>query len=169
VPRQACLDSDLCGLEITNLTDHHDVGVLSKNCAQATSKCHIDLCVDLRLPDPVDEVLDWVLDGHDISAVVVNSFQSRIQRRCLTGTGRSGNENNAVRFVDQVINLLSRLRVHAERHQVESTSLFVEQAKYDAFAVTGRHRRHANIYRTTGNTQGNAAILRQSFLGYVQL
>ncbi len=47
--------------------------------------------------------------------------------------------------------------------------MLVQQAQYDTLAVAGGHRRDAHVDRPAGNAQGDAAVLRQAFLGDVEL
>ena len=54
-------------LEVADLADHDDVGILAQDRAQAARERHLDLRVDLRLADAVDVVLDRILDGHDVA------------------------------------------------------------------------------------------------------
>ncbi len=76
VTGQARLYRDLRGLQVTDLTDHDDVGVLAQDGAQAAREGHFDLGVHLCLTDAVDVILDRVLDGHDVLRVVVQPLQS---------------------------------------------------------------------------------------------
>ena len=74
-----------------------------------------------------------------------------------------------MRFVDQGVDLLLGLGVHAEGHQVQATCLLVEQAQHDALAVTRGHRRDTHVDSAAGNAQRNSAVLRQPFLRDVEL
>jgi hypothetical protein len=58
VPGQARLHGDLRGLEVADLADHDDVGVLAQDRAQRAREIEPDPRVDLRLGDPVEVVLD---------------------------------------------------------------------------------------------------------------
>ena len=51
VPRERRLNGDLRGLEIANLADHDDVGVLPHDGAQRAGKGQIDLRFNLNLVD----------------------------------------------------------------------------------------------------------------------
>jgi rRNA processing protein Gar1 len=52
--------------------------------------------------------------------------------------------------------------VHAERVEVESPGLLVEQAQHDAFAVSRGNGRDADVHRAAGDTQRDATVLRQA-------
>ncbi len=89
VARQARLHRDLGRLEVADLADHHDVGVLAQDCAQAACEGHLDLRVHLRLADAVDVVLDRILDRQDVAREVVDALERRVQRRRLAGARRA--------------------------------------------------------------------------------
>src|ERR1700691_535028 len=94
------LYGDLRRLEITDFSHHDDVGVLAQDGAQPARESHLDLGVDLRLTDAVNEILDRVLDRDDVAGVVIEALKPRIERRRLAGAGGAGDEKNAVRLVD---------------------------------------------------------------------
>ena len=168
VAGERCLHGDLRRLEVADFADHHDVGILAQDGAQTAREGHLDLRVDLRLADAVDVVLDRILDRHDVARVVVEVLEAGIQRGGLAGAGRAGDENDAVRLVEEVGDVRFGLRVHAERRQVQSSGLLVEDTQHDAFAVAGRDGRDAHVHRTAGDLQADASVLRQPFLGDVE-
>ena len=88
----------------------------------------------------------------------------------LARTGRSGDQKYAVRPLDR-FGSSSRSVAGAMPSwcEIELAGLFVEQAQHDALAVAGRNRRHAHVDRTAGDAQADAAVLRQAFLGDVEL
>ncbi len=168
VTGQARLHGDLRGLEVADFADHHHVRVLAQDRAQPARERHLDARVDLRLADAVDVVLDRVLDRHDVARAVVDAIERGIERRRLAGAGRTGDEQDAVRLVDQLVDVPLRGRIHAQRVEVEPARLLVEQAQHDALAVPGRNGRHAHVDRATGDAERDAAVLRQALLGDVE-
>jgi len=92
------------------------------------------------LPDTVNEILDRVLNGHDVAAVVVDAPESGVQRGRFTRTGGSGDQDDTVRFVNQAVDGFLRYFRHTQRCELESTRLFVEESQYDPLAVAGGHR-----------------------------
>src|SRR5687767_7420910 len=52
VTRERGLDGDLCGLEVTDLTDEDDVRILTKERAKGGGKVQSDLLFHLDLIDP---------------------------------------------------------------------------------------------------------------------
>ena len=169
VARQARLHGDLGRLEVADLADHHDVGVLAQDRAQAARERHLDLRVDLRLADAVDVILDRILDGQDVAREVVDALERRVQRRRLAGAGRAGDEQDAVRPMDELVHRGLVAVGHAEARQREPARLLVEQAQHDALAVPRRDRRDAHVDGAARDPQRDAAVLRQALLGDVEL
>ena len=101
--------------------------------------------------------------------VVVQALERRVQRRRLARAGRAGDQQDAVRLVDQLIDELLGLRIHAERGQVEPAGLLVQDTQHHALAVAGRDGRDAHVHRAAGDPQADAAVLRQALLGDVEL
>src|SRR6185436_12150192 len=169
VSRERGLHGDVRGFQVADFADHHHVRVLAQDGAQSAREGHLDLGVHLRLADAVDVVLDRILDRQDVARVVVDALECRVQRRGLAGAGRAGDQEDAVRLVDQLVHLLLRARIHAERAELEAARLLVEQTQYDALAVTRGNRRDAHVDRATRDAQRDAAVLRQTLLRDIQL
>src|ERR1700730_1268101 len=135
VAGEARLYRDLRGLEVTDFADHDHIRILAQDGAQAAGESHLDLGVHLGLADAVDVVLDRILDRHDVARVVVEALESCVERGGLARAGGSGDQQDAVWFVDQLIDELLGARVHAEGVEVELARLLVEDTQYDALAV----------------------------------
>src|SRR5262249_44933063 len=116
----------------------------------------------------VDVVLDRIFHGHDVLGVVVQALERGIERGGLAGAGGTGDQNDAVRLVDELIHGGLGVRIHAEGVQVEPACLLVENTQHHALAVPGGDGRYAYVDRTAGDFQADAAILRQALLGDVE-
>ncbi len=64
-------------------------------------KSQADLAVNLNLADAGLLIFDGIFDGDDLGGVVLDFVECRIERRAFTGTGRPGDEDDAVRPIDQ--------------------------------------------------------------------
>ena len=166
---EARLDGDLRGFEIANFADHHHIRILSQDRAQAARKAHLDLHVDLRLGNAVDQVLDRILHRHDVAAAVVQARERGVQRGGLARAGWSGDEENPVRPMDDAVEPGRGLRIHADLFEFEAPRLFVEQAQYHTLAVAAGNGRDADVYRAVSHFQRNAPVLRQALLCDVEL
>ena len=114
MPGKTRLDRNFSGFEITDLADHHNVRILAQDRPQSSRECHLHLGVDLRLPDAIDEIFNRVFNCHYVAAVIIDARKRCIQSRGLARAGRSCHQNNAVRFVNQIIHQRLGLIVHAE-------------------------------------------------------
>ena len=72
-------------------------------------------------------------------------------------------------LLDQMVESAKRGGRHAEPVERETSGLFVEQTHHHAFTMTRRQRRDAHVHRPAGDAQHDAAILRQTFFGDVEL
>ena len=169
VAGQAGLHGNLRGFKITNLPDHHHVGILPEDGPKPPGEGHVDLGIDLGLADPVDVVLDGVFHREDIASEVVDPFQRRVERGGLAGTGGPGDQEDAVGTMNQFVHPLLVAPGHAQVRQLETPGLLVQQAQHHALAVAGRDGGDAHINRAAGDPQRDTAVLGQTFLGDVQL
>ena len=95
------LHRDLGRLTIADFADHHHVGVLAQDSAQARRKGQPDLGIHLRLADALDSIFDRILDGQDVAAAVVQQAQSGIEGGRLAAAGRARHEDDAIGLVDR--------------------------------------------------------------------
>ena len=84
------------GLDVADLADHDDVGVLAQDRAQDMREAEADLRLDLDLAHAVELVFDGVLDGEELLVGQVEVAQRGIERRRLAAAGRAGDEQDAV-------------------------------------------------------------------------
>ena len=96
------LHRDARGLDVTDLADEDRVGVLAEDRTQPGGERHARRLVDLDLVDRREDVLDRVLDRHDVDVVVVDLGERRVQRGRLPGAGRARADHHAVRRADEV-------------------------------------------------------------------
>ena len=72
VTGQSRLDGDTSRLNVTDLADHNDVGVLPQKCPQGRAKRHTDVGADQHLVNAVDVIFDRILRRHDVHIFVVH-------------------------------------------------------------------------------------------------
>ena len=128
------VDRDLGGLAVADLADHDDVGIVAQERAQPGRERQVDLRVDRGLRDAVELVLDRILDGEDVEVGRVDLGQAGVERRRLAGAGRAGDEDDAVRPVDELVHLAQVIVAEADVGEVEQHRLAVEQTDGDALA-----------------------------------
>ena len=91
------LDRDLCGFQISNLTDHHHIGILTQKRAQSLGKGEPDAHINLRLVNPLHINFDRILRCGDIALGGIENIQPGIQGNCLATAGGPGDQNHALR------------------------------------------------------------------------
>ena len=81
----------------------------------------------------------------------------------------SGDQHDPVRTLNELLHAFQRFRIHAQRFEVQPAGLFVQQPQDHALAVNPRQRGNADVDGPARDPQRNAAVLRQAFLGDVQV
>ena len=163
------LHRDLRGFVVADFANHDDVRILAQDGAQRLGEVQIDFRIHLGLADTGEFILDRVFHRHDVGMRRVQHLQRRVQGGGFARTCGAGDQHNAVRLLHQVFKLLQGLALHAHGLQGESAFAFVQQTQHRAFAVRTRQRGHAHIDGALAESQGNAAVLRQTFFGDVQV
>ena len=77
------LHGDPGRVDVSDLADEDDVGVLAKNRSQPVCEGDSRLLICLDLVDRGKDVFDRVFDGHDVAVWLVDLGQRRIQGRGL--------------------------------------------------------------------------------------
>ncbi len=124
--------------------------------------------VDLDLVDAAQVVLDRVLDGDDLALDVVDARERRVERGGLAAAGRAGDQHDAVRQVQDLLERGAVPRGHAELLEAEQRGAAVQQAQHHRLAVEHRDDRDAHVHLALGDPQLDAPVLRQALLGDVQ-
>ncbi len=78
--RKSRLDRDLGGLEVADLTDHDDVGVLAQEGPECGGEVEADPFVHLHLVDPGQVELDGVFGGGEVLARLVELGERGVER-----------------------------------------------------------------------------------------
>ena len=108
------------GFQIAQLADQDVIRVFTQRRAQRLVEA-VRIAVHFALVDQafvrgVDE-FDWVLDGEDMAVfVLVDVVHHRRQRGRLARTGRAGDQDQALRLVDQFAEHLGRGQVVQRQH-----------------------------------------------------
>ena len=127
------------------------------------------LGVHLDLVDAAELVLDRVFDRDDLPLDVVDLRQRGVERRRLAGAGRAGDEDDAVRHVEDLVEVVAVALGHAEVLGAEHRVAAVEDAEHDRLAVDHRDDRDAHVDLAAGDLQLDAAVLREALLGDVEV
>ena len=114
---ERCLSGCLSGLEVTNLTDHHHIGVVTQNRAQPHGERHADLVVNRNLVHTLEVILNRILGGDHFFFRANNGVERGVKRGGLAAAGRAGDEKDPVRFFDQRLEMLECLLVQTQLGQ----------------------------------------------------
>ena len=98
VAGQRGLNRNFGGLGIANLTDHHDVGVVPQDRAQAARKGETLFLVDRNLQNAGHLVFDRVFNRDDFVAALVQLGEQAIECGGLTGASGAGDQQHPVRL-----------------------------------------------------------------------
>src|SRR5690606_30858180 len=126
VSREGRLDGDVRRLVVANLADEDDVRRLPHHGAQDSREVEADLVTNLRLVDSGQVVLDRVLRGDDLDVGTIELLERRVEGRRLSGAGRPGDEEDAVRPLDDLLEALVVGLVETELLEVDEAILLVE-------------------------------------------
>ena len=122
VSRERRLDPDTRRLHIAHLADEDDVGVLAEDRPQTAGERHAGLVLDLDLIDRGEDVLDRVLNRHDVALAVVDLGERRVERRGLAASRRAGADDHPEGSADQPRELVVRLIGHPEIAEPEAAT-----------------------------------------------
>ncbi len=136
------LHRDVRGFVIADLTHEDDVGVLAQQGAQGGGERHADFFVRLRLSDAVEVVLDGVFDGRDVELLLVERAEGGVERRRFTRAGRTGDEDDAVGFVDLVLPDGEGVVVEAELVERDVDAAGVEDTHHGCRRAPGSLWKH---------------------------
>ena len=172
MPGQRRLHRDLGGFVVADFADHHHVGVLPQNRAQARREGQPDARIDLRLPHPVDRVFDRVLDRQDVARAVISGgvelAQRGIKRGGLARSGRAGHQHDAVGFGQRAGQYRCRLIGQAQVREIEPGLVLVEQPQHHALARPAGQRRNAHVDQPPTQAQRDPPVLRHPPLGNIE-
>ena len=162
------LNGDLRGFAIADFAHQHHVRILAQDGAQAAGEGHLDFGVDLSLAYALQLILHRIFNGHDVALPGVEAAEGGVERRAFPGSGRPGDQNDAVWPGDQRVDLVEQGGGHAQRQQIQVDAVFVQQAQHHAFPMAGGQGGDAHVYRPPADAQRHAAILGNPFFRNVQ-
>ncbi len=94
------LDGDLGGLEVADLADHDDVGVLAQEGAQRRGEGQAHLVVDVDLVDAGQVDFRRILGRGDVAILGVEDVEAGVERHGLAAAGRAGHQDHALRLAE---------------------------------------------------------------------
>jgi hypothetical protein len=152
------LHGDARGLLVTDLSDQDRVGVLAQDAPEPVGEVH-DVAGHLHLRDPVELVLDGILDGDDVLGGIAHLVEGGVQGGGLARPGRPGTQQHAERRRDDVAVALGHVVGHAQVGQADERLRLVEEAQHGLLTVDGGHDRNADVDRAVVDGHAELAVL----------
>src|ERR1700690_1839986 len=174
VARKRGIDGDLRRFLVADFADHDFVRIVAQDGAKAARKRETFLFVYRNLRDAADLVFDRVFDGDDFVFVVLDFVDGGVKRGGLAGACGAGDEDHAVRFVNEAAksgDFVFFEADHVEREIAKffAERLFIKNAQDSVFPVNRRHDGNAEVHEAAFITNAEAAVLRDAALGDVEL
>ena len=161
-------DGDVGRLAVADFADHDHIGILAQDVPQGAGKRQADLGADLHLVRSGDFVLDRILDGDDAQVGGIDLAQEGVERGGLAGAGRAGDEDDAVRVLEDLDDLGALGLVHAQALHGVGLLLLVEEAERDALGVDRRDGGDADVEGVVAGAVVDAAVLGEALLGDIE-
>ena len=169
MPGERSLDRDLGRLEVADLADHDDVGILAHDVPEPRGEGEADLRLHRDLVDALELILDGILDGDDLLVGRVDLVERAVERGRLAGARGAGHEQDPVGEGDEALEARLGLRGKAEPLERQEDGRAIEEAHHDRFTVDGRDRGHADVDAAAVQHHPNAPVLGEAALGDVHL
>jgi hypothetical protein len=165
VAREGGADGDFGGFEVADFADHDDVGILAEDMAEAHGEGEADIGADGDLVDAFEFVFDGFFDGDDSFLDGVDGAEEGVEGGGFAGACGACDEEDAVRFEDDVAYGFFVFRGEAELIEAEEDFATGEEAEGDAFAVDGGDGGDADIDFLAFDADVDAAVLGEAFFG----
>ena len=169
VAGQRSLDRNLRGFDVAGLADENPVRILPEKCAEHAGECQPDPLVDRHLDDAVDLVFHRVLGCQELGINRVDLSQAGIKGRGFSRAGRAGDDENPVRFLQDLEDVVVDVFRHPESLQIEIHARAVENAQHHALAEYGGKSGNTKIHLPAADRPLDPPILGQTALGDVEV
>ncbi len=103
VTRERRFDADRSGLVIAHFTDHDHVGIGAQERAHRRREREVDLRLHLHLSQSFLRDFHRIFRRPDLHVLGVDEAESGVERRGFAGTGRTDDETDAVRFLQDFL------------------------------------------------------------------
>ena len=155
------LDGDVRGLRVADLPHHDLVRVVAQDGAQAAGEGEALLLVHRDLGDPLELVLDGVLDGDDLVFLGLDLGEGGVEGGGLAGAGGARDQHHPVGLPDEPAEagqllLVEAQDVQAQARELLGQALLVQDADDRVLAVDrGHDARRGSRWRGRGSSPGS--------------
>ena len=137
------LDTHLGGLGISHLTDEDNVGGLTEHGTDDAGEIQSDVVPDLDLVDPWQVVLDGVFGRDDLAIRAVQCVECRVKRRGLARTGRTCDQKDTIRPLNETREVLEVAVAETELLDPHADVVAIQEPHNARLSVVGRNDRDA--------------------------
>ena len=162
------LDRDVGCLEVADLADHDDVGILAQEGLQGDRKGRAGLVIDVDLIDAGQVDFRWILDGGNVHTGLVQDVQTGVERDGLARSGRACHKHHAVRSLDRQHQAVLFDFLVAQRVDAQLGRRWVKNPDDDLLAEQGGQGADAEVDGAIAELELHAAVLGHALLGNVQ-
>ena len=162
-----CLHRDRRTLEVSYLTDHDDIGILTK---ERLESCRIRIVlsfVDFTLYDPRKFIFYRVFESDDLSVLSIERCEHRVEGCCLTASCRTSDEDGATFFRERFLDLTLRRPHESEFFHARDRLRRIQYSTYSIFSVSYRKGRDTDVDTRPIITDSILSILRN--IGDIEL
>src|SRR6185436_2086033 len=114
-------------------------------------------------------VFDGVFDGDDLADGVVDLVERSVERRSFATAGWAGDENDAVRHLEHVLETFFLAHVHAEIVQAAQRGILAEQTHHHRLAMQHRNHGDADVHLGIVHADFDSTVLGKALLGNVEV
>ncbi len=163
------LDGDLGGLEVPDLADHDDIGVLAQERPQRAGEREPHLRIDVHLVDAGEVDLGRVFGGGDIAIFRVENVQCCVERYRFTASRRPRHQDHALRSVNGFEEQVFLKVLVSEGVDSDLRSARIQNTQHHLLAEQGRAGADTKIDRAVlGQGHFHAPVLGNPALGDVE-
>ena len=161
---QRSLHRHLGRRKVADFAHHDDVGVLAHQRAQPFGEVEIKLRLHLGLVEAGLNHFNGVFNRADIDFFGRHTFQGGVQRRRLARARGPGDQNNAVRTLDQLFPTLRIMGAEAQRIQIFDRVLRVKDTHHHLLAKRGGQGGQTHFHFFTTRVAGLDTTIERAAL-----
>ena len=112
-------NSNVNSFSVANFTHKNYIWVLAQNAAQATGEREATLGIHWNLIDAREFIFNWVFNGQNLFAGVVQLAQRRVERGGFSAASWSSHQHKTVRFGNQFVHHQYLMLMHAQALKIK--------------------------------------------------
>ena len=130
---QCGVNADTSRFNVTNLTDHDYIRVLTQNTAQSVGKGKARFIIDSYLIDAFNTIFDRIFNSNDVFIRIVDIGERRVQSCRFAAAGRTCDKYDAIGRVEQTAIQLHILRCESQIIDINRSRRFIKNTHNNLF------------------------------------